>query len=83
MCGPIPRAHGSAVLSVLFFYWKMRGPIPRARGPVVLSIHHGPVPLLCSELPWSSASGHSGARGHRLRVRGGGGGAREPFGGLT
>jgi hypothetical protein len=61
----------------------MRGPIPRARGPIVLSDHHGPTPLLHSELLRSSASGRSGARGHWLRVRGGGGGVGEPFGGLS
>jgi hypothetical protein len=31
----------------------------------------------------SSTSSRSGARGHRLRVRGGGGGVGEPVGGLT
>jgi hypothetical protein len=31
----------------------------------------------------SSASGRSGAQGHRLRVWGGGGGVRKPVGGLT
>jgi hypothetical protein len=52
-------------------------------GPAALSVYHGPTPLLRSELPGSSASGRSRARGHQLRVRGGGGGVGEPFGGLT
>jgi hypothetical protein len=52
-------------------------------GPAVLLVHHGPTPLLRSELPESSASGQFEARGHRLRVPGGEGGVGEPFGGLT
>jgi hypothetical protein len=46
----------------------------------VLSVHHGPAPLLRLELLRSSAFGRSRARGHRLRVRGGGGGVGEPAG---
>jgi hypothetical protein len=83
-----PRGFGAICWDLIgniiyFFYWKMCGPIPRACGPGVLSVHHGPAPLLHLKLLRSSASGRSGARGHRLTVQGGGRGFGEPFGGLT
>jgi hypothetical protein len=52
------------------------------RGPRAPSVHHGPAPWLTSGAHRSSASGHSGAQGHRGRGEGDGGGGGEHICGL-